>query len=214
MKKYILLVSIVTGALIISGCTNNKNINKAMNNESAVSGEITKTQEEHQSEEAKNKESKELETSFQEIKDLNKPDIEEARDFDASLKNGSIIMIGRNSSQEHEVYNIASLDRFIDSFNNGKEDYVRVIKGIIESDGTFLVNKLEEHETDGKVIKSLVYDTYADKNKFILGRPSYSYKMIKSCSDNGIRYSVLLSKDTPEEMGATVISLDKSSIKN
>ena len=89
-----------------------------------------------------------------------------------SLKNGSVIMIDRDNSKEQEVYNIASLDKFIDSFNNGKEGYVRVIKGTIKKDGTFLVNKLEEYETDGKVIKDLVYDTYADKNKFVPGRPT------------------------------------------
>lgn len=214
MKKYILLVSIVTVVLIISGCTNNKNTNETMNNESAVSGETTKTKEESDLEEAKKEEVKELETSFQEISDLKKPDIEEARDFEASLKNGSVIMIDRDNSKKQEVYNIESLDKFIDSFNNGKEGYVRVIKGIIEKDGTFLVNKLEEYETDGKVIKDLVYDTYADKNKFVPGRPTYSPKMAKTYTDNGIRYAILESKDTPDNMGATVISFDKSSIKN
>ena len=163
---------------------------------------------------AKNEEVKELETSFQEISDLKKPDIEEARDFEASLKNGSVIMIDRDNSEEQEVYNIASLDNFIDSFNNGKEGYVCVIKGIIEKDGTFLVNKLEEYETDGKVIKDLVYDTYADKNKFVPGSPTYSPKMVKTYTDNAIRYSILQSKDTPDNMGATVISFYKSSIKN
>jgi hypothetical protein len=214
MKKYILLVSIVTVVLIISGCTNNKNTNKTMNNESAVSGETTKTQEESDLEETKKEDVKELETSFQEISDLKKPDIEEARYFEASLKNGSVIMIDRDNSKKQEVYNIESLDKFIDSFNNGKEGYVRVIKGIIEKDGTFLVNKLEEYETDGKVIKDLVYDTYADKNKFVPGSPGYSPKMVKTYSDNAIRYAILESKDTPDNMGATVISFDKSSIKN
>lgn len=214
MKKYILLVSIVTVVLIIIGCTNNKNTNETMNNESAVSGETTKTQEEGDLEEAKKKEVEEVEKSFQEISDLKKPDIEEARDFEASLKNGSIIMIDRDNSKEQEVYNIASLDIFIDSFNNGKEGYVRVIKGIIKKDGTFLVNKLEEYEADGKIIKDLVYDTYADKNKFVPGSPRYSPKMVKTYTDNGIRYAILESKDTPDNMGATVISFDKSSIKN
>lgn len=209
MKEYILLVSIVTAVLIISGCTNNKNTNETMNNESAVSGETIKTQEESGLEEAK-----ELETSFQEISDLKKPDIEEARDFEASLKNGSVIMIDRDNSKEQEVYNIASLDKFIDSFNNGKKGYVRVIKGVIEKDGTFLINKLEEYETDGKVIKDLVYDTYADKNEFVPGSPRYSPKMVKRYSDNAIRYAILESKDTPDNMGATVISFDESSIKN
>ncbi|WP_315071118.1 hypothetical protein [uncultured Clostridium sp.] len=123
-------------------------------------------------------------------------------------------MIDRDNSKDQEVYNIASLDKFIDLFNNGKEGYVRVIKGTIKKDDTFLVNKLEEYETDGKAIKDLVYDTYADKNKFVLGSPDYSPKMAKRDSGNAIRYEILQSKDTPENMGATVISFDKNSIKN
>ena len=59
-----------------------------------------------------------------------------------------------------------------------------------------------------------MYDTYANKNKFIQGKPDYSPKIAKTSSGNGIRYAILESKDTPDNMGATVISFDKSSIKN
>jgi hypothetical protein len=208
VKRHILLTSIVAIVLVIGGCTN-KNI------EPIVSNETTTNQENSDFDKTKiEEEVKELELSFQEKSDLKKPDIEEARDFEVSLKNGSVIMFERNNSKELEVYNIVMLDKFLDSFNNGKEGYVRVIKGTMEKDGKLLVNKLEEYETDGKVIKDLVYDTYANKDKFIPGRPTYSPKMVKTSSDNGIRYSILQSKDTPDNMGATVISFDKSSIKN
>ncbi|SFC38235.1 DUF4362 domain-containing protein [Clostridium uliginosum] len=214
MKRYILLASIATVVLVISGCTNNKNSNEAINNKSLGFTETTTTQENSDLKNANIEEAKELEASFQENSDLKKPNIEEARDFEVSLRNGSVIMVSRPNSKELEVYNIAKLDEFIDSFNNGKEGYVRVIKGTIENDGKLLVNKLEEYESDGKVIKDLVYDSYSDKNKFIPGRPRYLPKMVKTCSDNAIRYAILESKDTPDNMGATVISFDKSSIKN
>ena len=214
MKRYILLASIVTVVFVISGCTNNKNSNETMNNKSTVSTETTTTQEKSDLEKAKIEESKELEASFQEKSNLKKPDIEESRDFEASLRNGSVIMISRDNSKDIEVYNIATLDKFIDSFNNGKEGYVRIIKGTIKDDGKFLVNKLEEYESDGKVIKITVYDPYFNKDKFTAGRPSYSPKIVKTCPDNGIRYAILESKDTPDNMGATIISFDKSSIKN
>lgn len=213
MKRYILLSSIVTVTLVISGCTKTKNSNEIMNNKSTVSTETTSTQEKSDLKKANEGEAKDLEASFQEISDLKKPNIEEARDFEASRRNGSVIMISRDNRKENEVYNIEMLDKFLDSYNNGKKGYVRVIKGLVESDGKFLVNKLEEYETDGKVIKDTVYDTYADKNKFIQGKPRYLPKIVKMCSDNAIRYAILESKDTPDNMGATVISFDKSSIK-
>lgn len=194
MKRYILLASIATMILVISGCTNNKHSNETMNNKSTVSTETITTEEKS---------------------DLKKPDIEEARDFEASLKNGSVIMISRDNLKKQEVYNIAMLDKFIDSFNNGKEGYVRIIKGILNEDGTLLVNKLEVYETDGKVIKDTGYDTYADKNKFIPVKPIYSPKMVKTHSDNAIRYVIFQSKkDTPDNIGRTVISFYKNSIKN
>jgi hypothetical protein len=209
VKRYILLANIVSVVLIINGCTN-KNINSSSN----VSNTTNTTQENSDSKDAIMKEEKALEASYKKNNDLKKSDIEEARNFQTSLKNGSVIMISRGDNKELEVYNIAMLDKFIDSFNNGKEGYVRIIKGIIKDDGTFLVNKLDEYETDGKVIKHSVYDTYVNKNKFIQGKPVYSPKIAKTSSGNGIRYAILESKDTPDNMGATVISFDKSSIKN
>lgn len=212
MKKYILLVCIMAIAVTISGCTNTTmNNNEIMNNQSIDSSENTIAKE---NSDLNKEETKELESSFQEKNDLKKPDIEEARDFDASLKNGSVITVKRSNSNELEVYNVSTLDEFIESFNDGKEGYVRVIKGTFKDDGTFLVNKLEEYQSDGKVIKDLVYDTYADKNKFIPGNPIYWSKIVKLCSDNAIRYSILQSKDTPENMGTNVISFYKSNMKN
>lgn len=211
MKKYILLASIVSVVLIINGCTN-KNINT--NSSSNVSNKTDTTQKNSDSKNVIMKEEKALEASYKKNNDLKKLDIEEARNFQTSLRNGSVIMISRGNNEELEVYNISSLDKFIDSFNNGKEGYVRVIKGIIENDGSFIVNKLEEYETDGKVVKDTTYDTYTDKNKFTPGNPTYLHKMVKVCSGNSIRYATIQSKDTPEDMGALVISFDKNSIKN
>ena len=213
MKRYVLLASVVTVVLVINGCTNSKQINETITSKSTVSSENIKIQENDLDKDSK-EEIKNLEASFQENSELKKPDIEEARDFEASLKNGSVLMISRPNTKEQEVYNIGSLDKFLESFNNGERSYVRVIKGTIEKDGRFLVNKLEEYESDGKLIKDLVYDTYADKNKFVPGKPRYSPKMAKTFSDDAIRYAILESKDTPDNMGATIISFDKNSIKN
>ncbi|AOR25059.1 hypothetical protein [Clostridium taeniosporum] len=214
MKRYILLASIVTVVLVVSGCTNNKISNENMNNKSIAFTETTTNKEKS---DLKNddiiEEEKKLEASYEEKNGLKKPDIEEARDFEASLKNGSVIMISRDNSKELEVYNITNLDNFIDSFNKGKEGYVRIIKGSIIHN-KFLVNKLDEYETDGKIVKSISYDAYSNKDKFTAGSPIYSPKIVKTYPDNSIRYAILESKDTPDNMGATVISFDKSSIKN
>lgn len=192
MKRYILLAGIVTVVLVISGCTNIKYSNKTMNNKSKISTETTTTQ--YKS-------------------DLNKPNLEESRDFEASLKNGSVIMVSRDNSNELELYNIATLDKFIESFSSGKEGYVRIIKGTIVN-GKLFVNKLNKYETDGKIVKITPYDPYFNKEKFTAGSPNYCPKIVKTYSDNGIRYALLESKDTPDNMGETVISFDKNSIKN
>ena len=213
MKRYILLASLVTITLVASGCTSNKNNKETMSKKSKFSSQIASVQQKNNVTKSNEELAKKLEASFKEIKDLKKPNIEDARDFQASLRNGSVIMISRDNSSELEVHNISMLDNFLDSFNKVKEGYVRVIKGTLKSDGKLLVNKLEEYETDGKAIKSIGYDTYADKNKFIQGKPIYSQKIVKTCPDDGVRYAVLESKDTPDNMGATVISFKKSSIK-
>jgi hypothetical protein len=143
VKKYILLASIVAVALIINGCTN-KNINA--NSSSNISNKTNTTQENSDSKNTIMREEKALQVSYKKNNDLKKPDIEEARNFQTSLKNGSVILISKGNNEEFEVYNISSLDKFLDSFNNGKKGYVRVIKGIIENDG-FIVNTLDGYET-------------------------------------------------------------------
>ncbi len=213
LKNYILLTGIVTVVLGISGYTNSTYSNAPMNNKSVISNKTTITQGKSDLNKTNEQGDKDLGASFKEASDLKKPNIEDARNFETSLKNGSVIMITRDNSTELEVYNISTLDKFLDSFNSGKEGYVRIIKGSIVN-GKILVNKLNEYETDGKVIKDTVYDAYADKNKFIQGTPAYFPKMAKTYSGNGIRYTILESKDTPDNMGGTVISFDKSSIKN
>lgn len=198
-------------ALNISSCikTNDKSVNESQeNNKEDISKNIETVNEENSDLEKE----EELAKSYKESENLNKPDINEAKDFDLSLKNGSVIMLSNNN--EHEVYNISSLDRFFESSNNGRHDYVRIIKGMRKEDGTLLVNKLDEYETDGNIIKSTPYNTYSDNGEYTKGNSSYDFKMVKSESDNDIRYSLLMNNETPENMGATVISFSKSSIKN
>lgn len=211
MKKYMISMIAVLLALNISSCTktNDKFVNESQeNNKEDISKNIENVNEENSNLEKQ----EELAKSYKESENLNKPDINEAKDFDLSLKNGSVIMLYNNN--EHEVYNISTLDRFLESFNNGRRDYVRIIKGMRKEDGTLLVNKLEEYETDGNIIKSTPYDTYSNKGEYTKGSSSYDFKMVKSESDKDIRYSVLLNNETPENMGGTVISFSKSSIKN
>ena len=95
--------------------------------------------------------------------------------------------------------------------NSGKEAYVRVIKGRLKADNTILINKLDEYETDGKIIESLAYDAY---NELKPGKPMYAVKIVKTYSDGGVRYAMLDSDDIQDNMGATVISFDNCQVKN
>ena len=76
------------------------------------------------------------------------------------------------------------------------------------------MNKLDEYETDGKYIKTTSYDVSSDKNELIGGKPIYAAKITKTVLDDGIRYSICGSKDTPDDMGATVISFGNDDVKN
>lgn len=211
MNKYVLPIVIATLILSINGCTKNENTNKDINNSSEILIGTTSDDEDNDVNKDYKYKNENLESLFQEITDLDKPSIEDAKDFDLSLKNGSVIMISKGNSKEHEVYNISMLDKFIDSFNSGKKGYVRVIKGILKTDNTFLINKVDEYETDGKIVKSLAYDAY---NELTPGKPRYEAKIIKKCLDGGVRYSILDSNNTPDDMGATVISFNNCDVKN
>ena len=192
MKKYTLVISIVTVGLVFSGCTNIKSSRDGTDNKSTVS---TKT------------------LTTQGKSDLNKANIEEARDFKSSLNNGSVIMVSRDNSNKLEVYNISMLDKFIESFNNHKEGYVRIIKGTLV-DGKILVNSLQELESDGKIVKNVGYDCYSNKDTFTPVNPNYFPKIGKSDTKNTLRYTLCPTTQTPDSEGALLISFEKNSIKN
>ena len=192
MKRYILLACIVTIVLVIGGYTNIKSNIETTNNKSIIS----------------------TESLISPLKiDFKKANIEEARDFGESLKNGSVIMVSRDDSTELEVYNIAVLDKFIKEFSNKKEGYARIIKGTIK-DGKLLVNKLQELESDGKTIKSVQYDCYAHKDTFTPVKPLYFPKIGKSDTEKSLRYTLCPTTDTIDSEGALLISFYKNSIKN
>ena len=211
MKKYILSLLIITLTLSINGCTKNESTSKDINNNFETLVGTISTDEDNDLDNNYFYKNQDLESSFQEITNLDKPSIYDAKDFDSSLRNGSVIMISKDNSKEQEVYNISMLDKFIDSFNSGKEGYVRVIKGTLKADNTFLVNKLDEYETGGKIIKSLTYDAY---NELTPGNPIYAAKIVKTYSDSGVRYVMFESNDTQDNMGTTIISFDNCDVKN
>lgn len=212
MKRWTLSIIIITLILNINGFTANGSGHNDTNNQEGTLNEINSTNVE--SDFYKNNQEENKKLSFNELINLDKPSIEDAKDFNLSLKNGSVIMFSKDNSREHEIYNISNLDKFIDSFNSGEEAYVRVIKGSLKLDGTFILNKLDEYETDGKYIKTTSYDVSSDKNELIGGKPIYAAKITKTVLDDGIRYSICGSKDTPDDMGATVISFGNDDVKN
>lgn len=143
-----------------------------------------------------------------------KSDIEDARSFESSMNNGSVMLISTSSSYKLEVYNIQELDKFIECFNNGKGGYVRIIKGKLIDD-EFLVNELMELECDDKkVVKLTPYDPYKNKDKFTSGESKYFDQIIKLTVDDGSRYVVVPNKNTDPDMALTLISFDNDCIKN
>ncbi|GFZ32282.1 hypothetical protein CSC2_28080 [Clostridium zeae] len=214
MRKNITLIIIAVLIISISGCSNTTKNNKNIGDNSVISTKTPSNQENNIADKSTDDNIKGLEKSFKEPTDLKKPNIEDARNFKQSLKNGSVIMISKYNNDKLEVYNISMLDKFVDSFNHGKKDYVCIIKGTLGRNDKLSVNKLAEYETDGKLIKSIIYDTYANKNNFVQATPIYFPKIAKTSYGDAIRYSILENKDTPDDMGATIISFNKGDIKN
>lgn len=189
MKKYILLALVFTMLLAFSGCSNNVSKENLSGNETYYSNLNV------------SREEKTLKESYKENSNLVIPSIEDAKNFNSSLKDGSVVLISKNNTDE--IYNVKMLDKFIDSFNNGKAAYVRVIKATVGRNGSYLVNKLNDYETDGKIIK------YTSYNKFIANSPIYFSLIIKTSNGSTTRYAVLESKDTPNYMGNTIVTLKK-----
>lgn len=138
--------------------------------------------------------------------------ISKSYSVDNAISDGNIVMLS-TSSTENNVYNISRLDEFINNINSGKKDKIRIIKYALQGNKT-LINKLEDVEFDGQKLMHVGYNTYAKTGDTSKPIPVVFAKIGRSSSNNGIRYSICESKDTPDNMGANLISFFKSNIKN
>ncbi|UZQ52251.1 cell wall-binding repeat-containing protein [Clostridium kluyveri] len=154
-----------------------------------------------------------------EVKNIdNAIDISKLNDTNEAIKDGNVVMISTINSQgnedKNEVYNTKKLDQFIKNFNNLKEDKVRIIKYAKQGNKVW-INKLADIKYDGKNLTYVTYDTYSGSNIITEGSISVSFaKIVKTCSNNNVRYTLLEDEDTKEDMGVTVLSFSSDSIKN
>jgi len=77
-----------------------------------------------------------------------------------------------------------------------------------------LVNKLQELESDGKIVKNLGYDCYSNKDIFTPVNSNYFPKIGKIDTENTLRYTFCPTTQIPDSEGALLISFEKNSIKN
>ncbi|APM37722.1 cell wall-binding repeat-containing protein [Clostridium kluyveri] len=143
-------------------------------------------------------------------------DISKLGDRDQVIKDGNVVMISTIDSQDkenkNEVYNTKNLDQFIRNFNNFKEDKVRIIK-YVKQGNQIWINKLADIKYDGKNLIYVTYDIYSGAN-IVTDSTSASFtKIVKTCSNNNVRYILLENEDTKEDMGVTVLSFSSNSIK-
>ena len=118
----------------------------------------------------------------------------------------------KGSEDENEVYNTKKLDEFIKNFNNFKEGKVRIIKYVKQGNKVW-INKLADIKYDGKNLIYVTYDAYSEANIITAGTSASFGKIVKTCSNNNIRYALLESEDIKEDMGVTILSFSSNNIK-
>jgi len=144
-------------------------------------------------------------------------DISKLGDRHQTIKDDNVVMISTIDSQDkedkNEVYNTKNLDQFIKNFNNFKEDKVRIIK-YVKQENQIWINKLADIKYDGKNLIYVTYDIYSGANIVTASTSASFTKIVKTCSNNNVRYILLENEDTKEDMGVTVLSFSSNSIKN
>ncbi len=147
---------------------------------------------------------------------VNTIDISKLNDRNQAIKDGNVVMIStidsKGSEDENEVYNTKKLDEFIKNFNNFKEGKVRIIKYVKQGNKVW-INKLADIKYDGKNLIYVTYDAYSEANIITAGTSASFGKIVKTCSNNNIRYALLESEDIKEDMGVTILSFSSNNIK-
>lgn len=135
------------------------------------------------------------------------------KDMNSAIKNGNVIMISnidaKTGKSNDEVYNINKLDEFIKSYKAGKDSKVRIIK-YARQDSKIWINQLYDLEYKENKLYVISYNTYGNGNK----EKIQVYGIEKISSGNMIRYAILQNKNTPNNMGATLISFPMDSVKS
>ncbi|GAA0177126.1 hypothetical protein SH2C18_04090 [Clostridium sediminicola] len=143
----------------------------------------------------------------------------ETLNYKKAIKNGNIVMISFldkpsiKTNNDHEIYNIKNLDRFMENVNQGKKDKIRIVKYVRKDEKTW-VNKLYDLEYDGHKIFNTAYDTYSDPNAFIPSSDPYGSDYIeKRDYPNDLWYGGI-TENKEGKKGYSIISFKKSSIIN
>lgn len=136
-------------------------------------------------------------------------------EYSVMIRNGSVVVLDKHIEGNkfiQEVYNTANLDKFIDNFNSGKQDKIRIVKYNFESARVW-INKLMDLECNNRELKLISYDVHSIDTSYKKVEEKTFAKITKEVVDGGIRYSVHESKDEPDNMGVTILSFSKSSLK-
>ena len=136
--------------------------------------------------------------------------IDKSYTSEQAIKDGYVVMRDLASGKQ-EVYNTNRLNRFIENVNVNRKDKVRVIK-YGQTMGKEFINKLNEVEYDGNTLTDLGFDTYASSG-IIGGNKAIFAKIVKTTTQNGVRYAELKEMEPSENMGATLISFSLDSVK-
>lgn len=143
----------------------------------------------------------------------------ETLNYKKAIKNGNIVMISFldkpsiKTNNDHEIYNIKNLDRFMENVNQGKKDKIRIVKYVRKDEKTW-VNKLYDLEYDGHKIFNTAYDTYSNPNAFIPSSDPYGSDYIeKRDYPNDLWYGGI-TENKEGKKGYSIISFKKSSIIN
>lgn len=134
--------------------------------------------------------------------------------LDLAVKNGSIVMLSYiDTGGINKVYNIDKLDKFMDNYNNGKKDSVRIMK-FAQNKSNTLINSIVDLSYDGSRLELMGYDLYSDKTIYKATTPSYFAKIARLEIKDGIRYSLCDKVSDADNMGITLISFSNTEEKS
>lgn len=129
--------------------------------------------------------------------------------FKQSIEDGNVVLVKNLAiGGLLEVYNTDKLEKFIENWENGTKDSLRIFKFTYNQSDS--VDSIMDLNYDGSRIEAINYALSSDSTVFVPKAPSYYAGFTKAEKDGGVRYALIEKPENFDVSSVEVLAYGKT----